>query len=61
MDNKNTSNYHVEDVKTSVRRLVMCHSVYECHVLIEANKYYLEITNINLISKSQIAMMFCEA
>jgi hypothetical protein len=37
MDNKHTNNYHVEDVETYERRLAMCHSVYECHVLIQAN------------------------
>jgi hypothetical protein len=38
MDSKHTSNYHVEDVKTSERMLAMCYLVYECHVLIQTNR-----------------------
>jgi hypothetical protein len=38
MDKKPTSNYHVDDVETSKRRLAMCYSVYECHVPIQATR-----------------------
>jgi hypothetical protein len=37
MDNKHTNNYQVEGVETFKRRLAKCHSIYECHVQIQAN------------------------